>query len=636
MTNSPPPGLSDAQVLIGAEQALARGQFHMAEQACSKVLARNPGSSRANFLLGVNYLRQGRLDAAVESLTRALQIFPDDVNAIAALGHAHAARGEHALAEPLFRSAVARTQGKAELIRAHVISLMHLGRFEEALTSLDRLLLNNRKDSDLFNKRGYCLQMLGRQTDAIGNFSRALLLQPEFPEALNNRGNSLKLLNRHHEAIADYELASAQRPDYLLPYSNKSLSLLHLDLAQEALEACNRALELNPNFVDALGNKGHVLQKIGHYEESIAWFERALAINPAHLSSLNNIAHSLHQLTRLDEAARCYDKLEQLRPGHAETIWNRGLLKLLRGDMPSGWSDMEWRWKCKEFENKPGQRGTPEWRGEDLSGKSIAVFCEQGFGDVIQFCRYLPLLADRGAKVVLVVSPVIRRLLSTLDPRITIVGSGLYIADADFQCTLLSLPDRFATTLATIPARVPYLAAEADLVGKWKPVLASDKLKIGISWQGNPSGAVDFGRSLPLSALRPLSRIEGVQLISLQFQHGLDQLQKLAKPMKIRTLDGFNAGADGFVDTAAVMKNLDLVITSDSAPAHLAGALGVPVWTILKQVPDWRWLMDRSDSPWYPTMRLFRQHKRGDWKGVVADVCAALTELQAGRTQAGR
>ena len=459
MTSKNALGVSDSQLLIKAEQVLARKMHREVEEICNAVLARDPRSFRAHSLLGLSFLDQNKTDAAIRSLKKALNIFPDDPGSIFGMGRAYAVTGRHDLAEQQFRRVIAPMSGNIELLRLLAFSLMSQGKFHEALGYLDQLLLHHPRDADGFNKRGYVLQQFERHADAIGNFSRALLLQPHFPEALNNRANSLKSLDRHAEALLDYDKAISQRPDYALPYSNRSLSLLHLKRFDAAIDSCDQALAIDSGFANALNNKGLVLQKSGRFEESIGFFERALALESGNTGALNNLAYSLSQVGQFAESALCYDELIELRPDYPEAIWNRGLLRLLLGDMPSGWSDMEWRWRFKEFIKRPGQPGTPEWLGDNLNGKSIAVFTEQGFGDLFQFCRYLPKLADLGAKVTLVAPSLVHRLLSTLDPRLTIVEPGRYLQDMDYQCTLLSLPDRFKTDISTIPGAVPYLRA---------------------------------------------------------------------------------------------------------------------------------------------------------------------------------
>ena len=320
-----------------------------------------------------------------------------------------------------------------------------------------------------------------------------------------------------------------------------------------------------------------------------------------------------------------YERAAVLRPTYADAHYNRALTALSLGDFAAGWAGYEYRWERDAAPTRKLAVSFPQWRGEDLAGKRIIVFEEQGLGDVIQFARYVPLLAARGARVTLLARTVLHRLLRTLGGGIEITDRQPYGEHYDCQCALMSLPGVFGTTVETIPATVPYLRAEAALVAQWRERLGPHGFKIGISWQGNPSGKIDIGRSLPLCCFAPLASIPGVRLISLQKRHGLDQLQSLPPGMTVETLgEEFDEGPDAFVDSAAIIENLDLVISSDTGIVHLAGALGRPVWVAIKHLPDWRWLLERPDSPWYPTMRLFRQTEPGDWAGVFDRVAVAL------------
>ena len=306
---------------------------------------------------------------------------------------------------------------------------------------------------------------------------------------------------------------------------------------------------------------------------------------------------------------------------------NRAFWKLLVGQYKEGWNDYEWRWETEEFPSKRPDVNALLWRGEELRGRRLLVFSEQGLGDVIQFVRYLPLLLEREANVTFLTSAKVIRLLRPLTAKIAVI-SATKETTYDFQCALMSLPYRFNTDLSSIPNKVPYLAAEEELVARWKARIGGHGFKVGIAWQGNPRASIDQGKSIPVAEFVPLSGLPGVRLISLQKHDGLDQLALLQPDSKIETLgDDFDNELDAFVDTAAVMESLDLIITSDTSIAHLAGALGRPTWVALKHVPDWRWMLDRDDSPWYPTMRLFRQSARDDWRSVFAAIEQELRSL---------
>ena len=302
------------------------------------------------------------------------------------------------------------------------------------------------------------------------------------------------------------------------------------------------------------------------------------------------------------------------------------MLDLLRGRYREAWPDFEWRWKLEHIPNPPAI-DAPDWQGEDLAGRHIAIHYELHFGDVIQFARYVPLLSERGARVTFVVpAKLIRQFRKLATPNVALVSSIDPRSRFDFKCALMSLPLRFGTEESSIPNHVPYLAAEADLTARWKTKLGEHGFKIGVSWQGRPQRTVDR-RAFALGDLTALSRLPGVRLISLQKNDGVNQLEAVPAGCNVETLGDFDNGPDAFIDTAAVMSNLDLVITSDTSIAHLAGALARPTWLALKYVPDWRWLLDRNDTPWYPTLRLFRQETIGDWTPVFSKMERELRSL---------
>ena len=398
-----------------------------------------------------------------------------------------------------------------------------------------------------------------------------------------------------------------------------AIALHELKRLDEALASYDRALSLRPDHAEALNNRGSALQELKRYDEALASYDRALSLRPDYAEALNNRGNVLQELKRLDEALASYDKAIALKPDYADGFMNRALCRLLVGRYIEGWNDYEWRWDATDWPSK--RPNFANWHGEDLEGRRLLVFSEQGLGDTIQFARYLPLLARNRCQITFVTIAKLTRLLRPLTSGIEVISTLGAERKFDFQCALMSLPHRFGTDLASIPNSVPYLRAEDALIARWRERIGAHGFKIGIAWQGNPQAPIDRGRSIPLTEYFALARLPGVRLISLQKQHGLDQLSACLPDTTIETLgDDFDNGPDAFIDTAAVMENLDLIITSDTSIPHLAGALGRSTWVALKYVPDWRWLLDREDSPWYPTVRLFRQSERDNWQPVFANM----------------
>ena len=374
----------------------------------------------------------------------------------------------------------------------------------------------------------------------------------------------------------------------------------------------------------AFTDLAEVLRQNGSLEEAERMARRGIAINDRLPYAWNNLGVILQGLadtpasrtTRFAEARACFDQAMTLNPEYFEAYWNRGTLSLLQGEFEQAWPDFEWR-KRKQGHNLQVASAQPVWSGlEDISNKTILVHWEQGLGDTIQFCRYVQLLSKVAGRVLFWPQKSLMALMRRANLGAEIVDFDDKTLRYDFRIPLMSLPVVLKTNLGNIPRQWSYLAPDPDRVAQWKKTLSSEGFKIGISWKGS-SGPIDAGRSVPLTAFLPLLDIPGIRLISLQKFEGLFELYNLPVGTRIETLgDAFDAGPDGFADTAAVMGLCDLVITSDTAIAHLAGALGVPTWVALKKTPDWRWFLDRDDSPWYETVRLFRQERPGDWGGV--------------------
>jgi hypothetical protein len=398
----------------------------------------------------------------------------------------------------------------------------------------------------------------------------------------------------------------------------------------EALALFERALAQAPRVAVLHLYRGVARHGLRDFAGAVASYDQARALGAEGAVLRFNRANALGELRRFDEALSDYDRALALQPDYADARRNRGILKLLLGDYQGGLADYEARRPAQAAQRARSGSDAPEWRGEALAGKSLLVTDSTGLGDEIHMVRYLPLLAARGAKVSFLGKPVLYRLFSTLGGDAQLLRELPARTAFDYQCKLLSLPFLCGTTAENIPASVPYLQAEPELVRRWGERIGARGFRVGIAWKGNPSRSIDAGRSLPLAGFQALAAVPGVRLISLQKRFGLEELEHLPEGMVVETLQDFDEGPDAFVDSAAVMANLDLVVSSCTSLPHLAGALARPVWLAAKFVPEWRWGSSGEHNPWYPTMRVFRQHAQDDWGPVFAAMAGELASLARG------
>ena len=463
----------------------------------------------------------------------------------------------------------------------------------------------------------------GATTEALELIGAALKLKPDAPEALFNYGKVLNSAGRLEEALAAYERALSVRPDYVAARTARAEALniqgnrlREAGHFEKALTCYDRALADTPHYADALNNRAVALWSLGRFDDALAGFDAALAAKPGYVEAHYNRGNVLRDMLRLDEAMQSFDRAIALDPDFAPAYRNKGFCALLQGDFVQGLPLYEWRKRLDSPIEARSYR-QPLWTGaEDIQGKTLFLYCEQGLGDAIQFYRFVVPLLQRGAQVILSVQDSLLRLLEDASPKVELVGAATVPAAFDYHIPLMSLPLALRLTVASIPAGTPYLKAEPGRAARWRSRIGEEGFKIGISWQGARGGVTS--RAMPLRCFEGLSEIPGVRLISLQKGFGTEQLGDL--PAVEALGDAFDAGPDAFLDCAAALQGLDLVITLDSALAHLAGALGRPVWVALKRVPDWRWFLGGSDSVWYPSMRLFRQKTDGDWTGVFAEM----------------
>jgi tetratricopeptide (TPR) repeat protein len=492
----------------------------------------------------------------------------------------------------------AATPSRAGIVQAQferALEHHRAGRLAEAKALYEGILAIDKRHADSLHLLGMVAQAEGDLETAETLVRQALKLQPKADMYHNNLGNVLKDRRRFDEALAEYRLALRANPGN--PWACTNIGACHADLGQfdQAIEQYERALRIQPDFYDALFNLALALRSTGRFERAEATLRRAIAAVPDKPEAHYTLAQLLLLLGRLDE----------------------------------GWPEYDWRWKLSAYAWLRGIHGPfaqPQWNGEPPHGRTILVYAEQGMGDAIQFMRYLPDVVARGARVVFAVHPRLRPLIGETPGVVTVDLDRTPLPPFDLHAPLLSLPRILGIrSVAEIRPAAPYLRAEPQRVAAWRARLAPlQGFRIGIAWQGNPHGLIDKGRSPPLAAFEALARIPGVTLVALQQQDGMDQLARLPAGMKVERPEG-GVDTDGaFLDTAAIMECLDLVVVSDSAIAHVAGALGRPVWVPLQKVPDWRFLVDGESTRWYPTMRLFRQPAPGDWAGAFAAIAAAL------------
>jgi len=535
--------------------------------------------------------------------------------------------GRFSEAEQTFQEILRLQPDQPDALHLSGLTALQLGKKERALELVRKARELRPKIPQFAYSSAMVNIALGHLQDGLLALEQALDMKPDFVEALTSRGHILQKLNRQQEALSSYDKALAAKPDDAEVWNNRGGTLHILKRYDDALASYDRALKIAPRYAEALDNRGLALHELRRYDEAIASFDAAIAANPPKIQSVLNRGHALRELGRYGDALANYERVLAVDPQSADAHANSSLCRLLLGDLERGWPAYEWRWRLSEFRRDPVR---PRWSGrESLSGKKIVLYAEQGLGDTIQFARYADTLSKKGASVILHIQPALKNLLSSI-PNVKVLGQNEPLPPSDFECPLLSLPLALNTRLNTIPASIPYLTVPAAATRKWELILGpSNPPRVGIVWSGGTATRHDFKRSVPLSSLLIVGKVP-VKLISLQKEIRPEDEHVLKAHPEILH---FGAKLEDFSDTAALVSLMDLVITVDTSVAHLAGALGKPLWVLLPFSPDWRWLLDRRDSPWYSTARLFRQGRVGDWKSVMEEVTQSLGEFakNAGR-----
>jgi tetratricopeptide (TPR) repeat protein len=638
------PGNAQAWYLLGA-LAEARGDLAAAATSLEQALRLRPAFAEALHHRGIVCARQGRLAEAAKQFREALCLKPGHVDIQVSLGLALLHQGRYGEAARLLQAALqaqpahpqAQThlrEAVAQKAYAEGVASLEQGRLEQAAIHLEEALRHRREFPEAYNDLGRVRSRQGNLDDAIACYKQAVGLRPDFAEALTNLSLALRDQKRPLEAEECSRAAIRIRPDLAAAHNALGLALQSQDRLEEAVASYQRAVQLRPGYATAVGNLALACSWRGELDQALTLSQEVAHLRPdAAAHAALGLVHE--RRGEFDAALASYERALQLDPNCPDAHKGRATVCLLHGDLERGWGEYEWRWKCAAPLAPlvlPQSLPQPPWDGSPLAGRTILLYAEQGLGDTLQFIRYAPLLRERGAHIIVVCQKALVRLLSGCPGMDQVLTEGDLLPAFDVHASLMSLPRLCGTTLATIPANVPYLSADPDLVEMWGRELKTlGGFKIGINWQGSKAFAMDCDRSVPLQEFAPLAAVPGVQLVSLQYGPASEELRSVAREWPITDLGGrLDEMAGPLMDRAAVMKNLDLVVTSCTSIPHLAGGLGVPVCVALGKVACWRWLRDREDSAWYPTMRLFRQERRGEWGPVFQRIVEAVAERMSG------
>ncbi|WP_144152942.1 tetratricopeptide repeat protein [Paraburkholderia sp. BCC1885] len=568
----------------------------------------------------------GRFDEALASCERALAVDGRSIGALKEQGQVMRRLERHEEALISYGTALTVAPADVEILFVRGVTFLELGRLPLALESFNAAIASSPGFTDAIYNSAVVLERLGHLDDAVGRCDRVLAIDPRHANAFSNRGNALQRLGRNAEALASYTRALELKPDVIEVLCNQASALRHLNRLDEALESCDRALGVNGKDLSAWFARGRALQALHRYDEALACFEYVIEAKPRDRIAHFHRGNVLTPLRRHTEASDAYAKAIEIDPDYVLAHCMRSFLCLSIADFEAGWAEYEWRWRDEQMVGGLRSFAQVRWTGaEPLAGRTILLYAEQGLGDTLQFCRYVPIVKALGATVVLEAQPELKSLLATLPGVDEFVdrSTGAPLPPFDLYCPLLSVPLAVHTDLSSIPCDVPYLQADPALVAKWQTRLGEQtRPRIGLVWSGNPKHLNDRNRSIPLTSLLPLmtDRFEWISL------------QKVVRDEDQDTLAGsavrhFGEQIVDFADTAALLATVDCVLSVDTSVAHLAGALGKPLWLMLPHTPDFRWLLDREDSPWYPQARLFRQSQAGDWTDVFEQIAAALPSV---------
>ncbi|TWB27550.1 Flp pilus assembly protein TadD [Nitrospirillum bahiense] len=604
------------------------GRLDEAERLCRLILRRLPNETAVLHLLGVILCRTRRLVEGAEMLAGVAAAQPGNIPALRALGDAFHALGHLADSIIAYQRILFLQPGDADAHLRLGLSRQALGQLPGAIAAFRMAAALKPADADIRVTLGMALEAAGDTAAALAAYADAIRRDTDNAPAFLGLGNALADQGRAAEAMAAYARALHLAPDWPDALTNLGLALQADGQLDQALALHRRAVQLAPDAANVHVNLGTALQLAGQGAAAVGSYRRAVALAPGDATGLSNLGQALAEQGQVSEALAIHDQAAALAPDNGVVRFNQALAWLLAGDYARGWPAYTWRWRGGVDELADRGFAVPEWRGEDLAGRTLLVHAEQGLGDTLQFVRFLSRLPDDGRVVLEVQPPLLALLRSGLAPSdVDVVARGRPLPAFDLHVPLMSLPAALGIQEAAgLAMPAPYLAAEADRARAWAGRLGADALNVGLAWSGNPRHRADRLRSMPLADLAgPLAALPGVTLWPVQADRRRGDEEVLA------ALGVADVALDGFTDTAALVAGLDLVITVDTAVAHLAGALGRPVWLLLPYAPDWRWRLNSRDTPWYPTTRLFRQERQGNWAPVIRQVVASLKAQESAR-----
>ncbi|MBC8750744.1 MULTISPECIES: tetratricopeptide repeat protein [Paraburkholderia] len=569
----------------------------------------------------------GRLDDALTDCDRALALTGRSFEGHRERGLVLRALGRYREAADSYGHALSITPGSAEVMFLRGVAFLDLSEPERALADFNGAIAASPGFVDAIFNSSVALEQLGRHDEAITRCDRVLAIAPKHAMALANRGNASSNVGRNREAAANYASSLEIEPDSLGVLCNYASALMHIDRYGDAWQACQHALTVDPDYLPARFTRGRVLLETHRYDESLEDFARVLATAPRDKFAHFHRGNALRALRRHEEAKEAYAQAIEIDPDYVLAHCLRAFLCLSIGDFEAGWAEYEWRWRDAQLDTSRREFAQPRWtRDRPVADRTILLYAEQGLGDTLQFCRYVSLVKALGARVILESPTELKALLESLDGVDALVERGAPLPPFDLHCPLLSLPLEFQTDIPTIPSDVPYLQADRVRVERWRERLGpSGRPRVGLVWSGNPKHLNDRNRSMALTDLLPLLD-DAYEWVSLQkVIRDEDQAALASSPIR-----SVGEHLSDFADTAALTQLMDCVVSVDTSAAHLAGALGRPLIVMLPHTPDFRWLLEREDSPWYPTARLYRQPEAGKWAPVVEQIRAALPLIVQG------